>query len=74
MTTTQTIDHINEVCVAFGSRHVRMEKRDSSYRIGWYKPDEDNGAVMVASQVVISDIAMQATIAAYLELNKEETE
>lgn len=74
MTTINDLEQINtnDVTVAFGDRHLRMERVKDSYRITWFKPDENNGAVYVASSVVLSDIAMHATIHAYLELNKEE--
>ena len=75
MTTINDLDQItNDVTVAFGDRHLRMERVKDSYRITWFKPDENNGAVFIASSVVLSDIAMHATIHAYLELNKEEAE
>lgn len=75
MTTINDLEQItNDVTVKFDDRHVRMEHYGESYRITWFKPDENNGAVYVASSVVLSDIAMHATIHAYLELNKEETE
>lgn len=74
MTTINDLEQItNDVTVKFGDRHLRMEHHGDSYRITWFKPDENNGAVYVASSVVLSDIAMHATIHAYLELNKEET-
>lgn len=63
----------NEVRVAFsGDRFLRMEKHSDHYRIGWFKPDENNGAVKKGSHIVLSNEAMHATIHAYLELNKEE--
>lgn len=75
MTTINDLEQItNDVTVVFGDRHLRMERVKDSYRITWFKPDENNGAVFIASSVVLSDIATQATIAAYLELNKEEAE
>lgn len=61
----------NEVWCVFEDRKVRVEKIKDSYMISWYKPDMDNGSVMNASVVVISDLAMQATIKCYLELNKD---
>lgn len=64
----------NEVWCAFEDRKVRVEKIKDSYMISWYKPDLDNGSVMNASVVVISDLAMQATIKCYLELNKDNEE
>lgn len=75
MTTINDLDQINnDVTVKFDDRHLRMERNGASYRVTWFKPDENNGAVYVASSVVLSDIAMRATIAAYFELNKEEAE
>lgn len=76
MTTINDLEQINtnDVTVKFDDRHVRMERVKDSYRITWFKPDEDNGHVYVASSVVLSDIAMHATIHAYLELNKEDAQ
>jgi uncharacterized beta-barrel protein YwiB (DUF1934 family) len=76
MTTINDLDQINtnDVTVKFDDRHLRMERHGDSYRVTWFKPDENNGAVYVASSVVLSDIAMRATVAAYFELNKEEAE
>ena len=75
MTTINDLDQINtnDVTVKFGDRHLRMERNGESYRVTWFRPDENNGNVYLASSVVLSDIAMQATVAAYVELNKEET-
>lgn len=75
MTTIHDLEQINnDVTVKFGDRHLRMEHYGESYRITWFKPDENNGAVYIASSVVLSYIAMHATVHAYLELNKEAEE
>lgn len=72
MTTINDLEQItNDVTVKFDDRHLRMERLKDAYRVTWFKPDENNGAVYIASSVVLSDIAMHATIHAYLELNKE---
>jgi hypothetical protein len=69
--TNEQEQYTNDVTVKFDDRHLRMERLKDAYRITWFKPDENNGAVYVASSVVLSNIAMLSTIHAFMEINKE---